>query len=25
MGAYDYIPAKDLKVLRAWEERPYGV
>lgn len=25
MGAYDYLPAKDLKVLRAWEERPYGV
>jgi hypothetical protein len=25
MGAYDYIPAKDLKVLRAWEERPYGI
>jgi hypothetical protein len=25
MGAYDYLPAKDLKVLRQWEERPYGV
>ena len=25
MGAYDYLPAKDLKVLRAWEQRPYGV
>jgi hypothetical protein len=25
MGAYDYLPVKDLKVLRAWEERPYGV
>lgn len=25
MEAYDYLPAKDLKVLRAWEERPYGV
>jgi hypothetical protein len=25
MGAYDYLPAKDLKVLRSWEERPYGV
>jgi hypothetical protein len=25
MGAYDYLPARDLKVLRLWEERPYGV
>ena len=25
MGAYDYLPARDLKVLRGWEERPYGV
>jgi hypothetical protein len=25
MGAYDYLPRKDLKVLRSWEERPYGV
>lgn len=25
MGAYDYLPAKDLKVLRQWEARPYGV
>jgi hypothetical protein len=25
MGAYDYLPARDLKVLRHWEERPYGV
>ena len=25
LGAYDYLPARDLKVLRAWEERPYGV
>ena len=25
MGAYEYLPAKDLKVLRAWEQRPYGV
>jgi hypothetical protein len=25
MGAYDYLPARDLKVLRDWEERPYGV
>jgi hypothetical protein len=25
MGAYDYLPAKDLKVLRQWEERPYGI
>lgn len=25
MGAYDYLPARDLKVLRQWEERPYGV
>ncbi|MGD2117337.1 MAG: hypothetical protein PVG66_03195 [Chromatiales bacterium] len=25
VGAYDYLPAKDLKVLRDWESRPYGV
>ncbi|WP_316368763.1 hypothetical protein [Candidatus Thiodiazotropha sp. CDECU1] len=25
MGAYDYLPVRDLKVLRGWEERPYGV
>jgi len=25
LGAYDYLPARDLKVLRDWEERPYGV
>lgn len=25
VGAYDYLPARDLKVLRAWEERPYSV
>lgn len=25
MGAYDYLPARDLKVLRQWEARPYGV
>lgn len=25
MGAYDYLPARDLKVLREWEKRPYGV
>lgn len=25
MGAYDYLPARDLKVLRRWEEWPYGV
>ncbi|PVV15476.1 MAG: hypothetical protein B6D72_02170 [gamma proteobacterium symbiont of Ctena orbiculata] len=25
MGAYDYLPARDLKVLRRWEERPYSV
>ena len=25
MGAYDYLPARDLKVLRDWEERPFGV
>lgn len=25
VGAYDYLPARDLKVLKAWEERPYGV
>ena len=25
MGAYDYLPARDLKVLRQWEQSPYGV
>ncbi|MET0116849.1 MAG: hypothetical protein ABW090_05450 [Sedimenticola sp.] len=25
VGAYDYLPPRDLKVLRSWEERPYGV
>lgn len=25
MGAYDYLPVRDLKVLRDWEQRPYGV
>jgi hypothetical protein len=25
MGAYEYLPARDLKVLRNWECRPYGV
>ena len=25
MGAYDYLPSRDLKVLREWEQRPYGV
>jgi hypothetical protein len=25
MGAYDYLPARDMKVLRDWEERPYAV
>ncbi|HYQ70680.1 MAG TPA: hypothetical protein VET88_02000 [Gammaproteobacteria bacterium] len=25
MGAYDYLPARDLRVLRDWEARPYGV
>lgn len=25
MGAYDYLPPRDLKVLREWEKRPYGV
>ncbi|MEJ2423591.1 MAG: hypothetical protein P8101_03885 [Candidatus Thiodiazotropha sp.] len=25
MEAYDYLPARDLKVLRSWEERPYAV
>jgi hypothetical protein len=25
MGAYDYLPVRDVKVLRGWEERPYGV
>jgi hypothetical protein len=25
MGAYDYLPARDLKVLRRWEEKPYSV
>lgn len=25
MGAYDYLPSRDLKVLREWEQRSYGV
>ncbi len=25
MGAYDYLPARDLKILRRWSEQPYGV
>ncbi|MES9965649.1 MAG: hypothetical protein ABW074_00080 [Sedimenticola sp.] len=25
MGAYDYLPKRDLKVLREWEVKPYGV
>jgi len=25
MGAYAYLPARDLKVLRDWYDRPYGV
>ncbi|MEW8285684.1 MAG: hypothetical protein AB2672_16745 [Candidatus Thiodiazotropha endolucinida] len=25
MGAYDYLPKRDLKVLREWEAKPYGV
>lgn len=25
VGAYDYLPARDLKVLRSWAERPYSV
>lgn len=25
MGAYDYLPAKDLKVLNDWSEKPYSV
>jgi hypothetical protein len=25
LGAYDYLPARDLKVLRNWEARPYAV
>ncbi|MDJ0738517.1 MAG: hypothetical protein QNJ91_02310 [Gammaproteobacteria bacterium] len=25
MGAYEYLCARDLRVLRDWEERPYGV
>ncbi|MEJ2621076.1 MAG: hypothetical protein P8163_12655 [Candidatus Thiodiazotropha sp.] len=25
MGAFDYLPPKDLKVLRAWEANPYAV
>jgi hypothetical protein len=25
MGAFDYLPPRDLKVLRAWESQPYGV
>ncbi|WP_295444499.1 hypothetical protein [uncultured Thiodictyon sp.] len=24
MGAYDYLPVRDLKVLRDWYDRPYG-
>jgi len=25
MGAYDYLPARDLKVLKDWSEKPYGI
>ncbi|EIJ36515.1 hypothetical protein [Thiothrix nivea] len=25
MEAYDYLPARDLKILREWEKRPYSV
>ncbi len=25
MGAYDYLPAKDLKILKDWSETPYGI
>jgi hypothetical protein len=25
MGAYDYLPARDLKVLPQWEQSPYAV
>ena len=25
MGAYDYLPARDLKVLRDWYREPYGI
>ncbi|MBK1720818.1 hypothetical protein [Thiocystis violacea] len=25
MGAYDYLPARDLKVLREWYQTPYGL
>jgi hypothetical protein len=25
MGAFDYLPAKDLQVLRGWESKPYSV
>lgn len=25
MGAYDYLPARDLKVLRDWSAQPYGI
>ena len=25
MGAYDYLPAKDLKVLKEWSKQPYGI
>ena len=25
MGAYDYLPARDLKVLKDWSVKPYGI
>jgi len=25
MGAYDYLPARDLKILRHWHDQPYGL
>lgn len=25
MGAYAYLPARDLKILRRWHDKPYGI
>jgi hypothetical protein len=25
MGAYDYLPVRDLKILRRWHDQPYGL
>jgi hypothetical protein len=25
MGAYDYLPARDLKILKDWSAKPYGI